>query len=268
MTGFVLACALAGGWVNNIKVVSDKTEDVTTLEALLKWMVKPGMSDRQKAVALWETVNKFRHQDDPPNEYIESENNVHDPLKTFNVYGYGMCCCASSNIEALARAVGLKARGRIVTNHSVPEVFWGGKWHYLDSSLVCHFTAPNGHVYSVDEMIETVAKHPGFKPKRNTPKASYPPPFNTCSTAEANGILPAQIHGLHSAWKCFDGRNRGVYEYGYSMGYRALFRLRKGEVLTRNWSHKGLHVNMRDGKPPGCLKRSMDHPQIRYHRAF
>src|SRR5262245_32426795 len=44
-----------------------------------------------------------------------------------------------------------------------------------------------------------------------------------------------------------------LYEYGYSQGYRVDIRLRPGERLTRNWSNKGLHVNMKSGEAPGCL---------------
>ena len=58
------------GHVNNIKVISDKIEDVTSIEALLDWISKPGMSDKAKGLAAWETVVKFRHQEPPPREYL------------------------------------------------------------------------------------------------------------------------------------------------------------------------------------------------------
>src|SRR6185437_5605225 len=101
----------APGVVSHIKVVSDKVEDVSCLQAWKQSFIKPGMSDQQKAIAVWESVVKFRQQDIPPNEFMGgAEGNVHDPIKVFNVYGYGMCCCASANIEALARYAGLEAR--------------------------------------------------------------------------------------------------------------------------------------------------------------
>jgi hypothetical protein len=43
------------------------------------------------------------------------------------------------------------------------------------------------------------------------------------------------------------------YEYGYSQGYEVNIQLRPGERITRNWSNKGLHVNMGGGGAPGCL---------------
>src|SRR5579862_7947078 len=88
------------GIVSHIKVLSDKVEDVSSLEAWKKSFIKDGMTDEQKALAAWNTVVRFQHQDPPPNEFLQGgDDNVHDPIKSFNVYGYGMCCCASCSIE-------------------------------------------------------------------------------------------------------------------------------------------------------------------------
>src|SRR5579862_8504977 len=99
--GAVLASD-APGVVSHILVLSDKSEDVSSPEAWKKTYIKDGMTDQEKAQAVWRTVVKYRHQTAPPNEWFCAEN-VHDPIKTINVYGYGMCCCASSNIEGLSR---------------------------------------------------------------------------------------------------------------------------------------------------------------------
>jgi hypothetical protein len=101
----------AVGVVCHVKVLSDKVEDVSSMEAWKKSFIKEGMTDRQKALAAWEAVVKFQHQDRcPPFEYL-AQNAVDDPIKTFNVYGYGICGGASANLVALARYAGLQARG-------------------------------------------------------------------------------------------------------------------------------------------------------------
>src|SRR5271154_2724039 len=99
------------GVVSHVLVLSDKVEDVSSMEAWKKSFIKEGMTDEQKALAIWRTVVKFRHQDAPPKEFLQAEDDVHDPIKSFNVYGYGMCSCALSNISALSRSVGLQSRG-------------------------------------------------------------------------------------------------------------------------------------------------------------
>src|SRR5580700_11349733 len=111
IAGSPLAAATAGApaEVCHVLVTSDKVEDVSSLEAWRKSFITEGMSDEQKGIAIWTSVVKFRHQEPPPFEFLQGEEHVHDPIKTFNVYGYGQCCCASSNIEALARYLGLRA---------------------------------------------------------------------------------------------------------------------------------------------------------------
>src|SRR5256885_2124830 len=89
------------GIVSNIKVISDKVEDVSTLEDWKRTYIKDGMSDQEKAVAIWKTVVKYRHQTSPAREHVMGIGDVHDPMKVIHVYGYNMCCCCSSNIEGL-----------------------------------------------------------------------------------------------------------------------------------------------------------------------
>ena len=110
------------GVVSNIKVLSDKVPDVSSLDSWQRSFINPGMTEREKALSVWRPVVSFRHQDAPPQEYLEGDGCVHDPIKTFNVYGYNMCCCASSNIAALARTIGLPARIWTIRAHLVPEV--------------------------------------------------------------------------------------------------------------------------------------------------
>jgi hypothetical protein len=262
--------------VSHVKITSDRVEDVSSIEDWQRSFIKPGMTDQQKALAVWESVVKFRHQDVPPNEYLQNEENVHDPIKTFNVYGYGMCCCAASNVEALARCAGLPARGRIINTHSVPEIFWEGRWHMLDGSLINYFPKPDGQPAGVDEIIGSVkewyAQNPGFRGSdarlrefmrgggwKKGPTLLAGSPFY-----DPNGWLPAATHGWYATMQEYDGSHSGITEYGYSQGYQVNVQLRPGERLTRNWSNKGLHVNQREGGGPGCLVGTTGSGDLRY----
>src|SRR5438105_1902949 len=112
----------AGVRVNNLKVLSDKIDDVTSVENILKSFTKPGMTDADRAKGIWTAAVKYRHQTAPPNEHLAADWEAHDPVKIMNVYGYCMCCCCSSIIEALNRADGREARGRLLTGQIVPEL--------------------------------------------------------------------------------------------------------------------------------------------------
>jgi len=248
-----------GGRVNQLKVLSDKIDDVTTVENIVQSFAKPGMSEQERAKALWTAVVKYRHQTAPPNEHLAGDWEAHDPVKIFNVYGYCMCCCCSALVEALNREDGREARGRILNGHSVPEVRYRDGWHLFDGSLITFFPRPaDGVAASVDEVTASVAdwyaRHPGYQKNGEKImqlmrkdgwmgwKAEGPPLLAHCPFYRA-GYLPARTHGWDATMAEYD-RKCEVYEYGYQVGHRALFSLRPGESFVREAGNRGLHVNM------------------------
>lgn len=252
------------GVVANIKVVSDKVDDVSSLEDWRRSCIKDGMSNDEKALVIWKTVVKYRHQTAPPNEFLQQENNVHDVMKTIHVYGYGMCCCASANVQQLARFIGWDARGWAITLHSVPEVYYDNAWHLLDGSLMNFFRNPDKSIASVADLQRAVgewhAANPGYRgddgklrkfaAKGNWRKAG-PALLATCESYTEDGPNAAGWHGWSSTMIEYDRADRHhPYEYGYSQGYKLNIQLRPGERLVRNWFNKGLHINM-DGSGDG-----------------
>jgi hypothetical protein len=247
-----------GGRINQLKVLSDKIDDVTTIENIVKSFVKPRMTDQERARALWTSVVKYRHQTSPPNEYLAGDWEAHDPVKIFNVYGYCMCCCCSALVEALNREDGREAQGRILNGHSVPEVRYRNAWHMFDGSLIAFFPRPeNGIAASVDEISASIAEwyatHAGYQ-KDNRKifelmrkdgssgwKSEGPKLLAHCPYYRA-GYLPARTHGWDATMVEYD-RKCEVYEYGYDVGHRALFSLRPGESFVREAGNRGLHVN-------------------------
>ena len=247
------------GVVSHLLVLSDKSEDVSSPEAWAKTYIKPGMSDQEKALAIWRTVVRYRHQTNPPNEFLSPETNVHDPLKTIHVYGVGICCCASSNVCGLARYLDMKARGRAVNVHMISEVFYGGGWHMIDGSLMNYFFLPNGTLASADAIHEAVVQwheqHPGYRgdwgklaqfaAAGNWRKAG-PPLLATCPVFLESGYNPAGVHGWHATMGEYDFKTAPEYEYWPSMGYQLNVQLREGEKLTRNWFNKGKFIDWVD----------------------
>lgn len=271
------------GVVCNIKVVSDKVPDVSSLEAWQRSFIKPGMSDEEKALAIWRSVVMFRHQDSPPKEFLEGDGCVHDPIKVFNVYGYNMCCCAASNIAALARFVGLPARIWTIRAHVVPEVQWDGEWHMLDASLTNYFRKPDGKIASVDEIIAEVKAwydaHPEYRNNEAKLRELHrqdgwtgwkrgPALLANCPFYGSDGWLPAKTHGWYSTMLEYDGSVKFLYEPGYSLGYRVNNQLRPGERLVLNWFNKGLHVNMIEDGEPGCLRKRVGEDDLAYARDY
>jgi hypothetical protein len=289
MTGAGRSGAWAGevtpgavGVVSHVKVLSDEVRDVSSMEAWRWSFIKDGATDREKALAIFRSVVMFRYQDAPPIEFLH-EGCVHDPIKTFNVYGYGMCCCASSNVEALARYVGLDARGWAINLHSVPEVFYENAWHMLDTSLVNYFPKPDGQIASVTEIVAAVKawyeKHPEYRKNDAKLRALHqsggwmgwkqgPDLLTKSPFFDWSGWWPAKTHGWYATMQEYDGSGGTpfIYEYGYSQGYEVNIQLRPGERLTRNWFNRGLHVNgiLKDGDAPGCLNGKIGQDSMAY----
>jgi hypothetical protein len=251
--------AAPGARINGLKVLSDRVDDVTTEDNILKSFVKPGMTDAERAQAIWTALIKYRHQAPPPNEYLAADWEAHDPVKILNVYGYCMCCCSSALVEALNRADGREARGRILNNHSVPEVRYGDAWHMFDASLITVFPKTGGEAASVDEIAGAVASwyadHPGSKGNKAklaeimrgdgwTGWKTQGPALLAACPYYRQGFFPAGTHGWADTMAEYAREPREVYEYGYHVGHRALFRLRPGEAIVREAGNRGLHVNM------------------------
>ncbi|MCL2641222.1 MAG: hypothetical protein FWD53_10285, partial [Phycisphaerales bacterium] len=144
------------GVVSRISVVSDKVHDVSSLEAWKKSFIKEGMSDAEKAMAVFNSNVMFQVADAPPTEYLQREDCVLDPIKLFNVYGYTLCSISAANVACLARYAGLRATIGTINNHTVPEVYYDDSWHMLDADLVQYFPKADGSIASLQELAEGI----------------------------------------------------------------------------------------------------------------
>ena len=121
--------------------------DLTSAETILASILREGMSDEAKALAIYSFFRDWRSHWHPP----DAEDN-HDPVKMVGVYGYGYCDDAARSLDQLARKAGLKARVWELQGHVVSEVFYEGRWHMLDVDLGKTYQHPLGHLASVEEI--------------------------------------------------------------------------------------------------------------------
>ncbi len=231
----------------NIRMRRSDMPDTTDVASVLNSVITGGMSEVEKAKAIWRVVFQYTHQDTPPQEMIAGC--THDAIKLFNVYGYRMCCCSSACVETLANAAGFQdSRTQGLTGHNVSEVYWGGAWHMLDSSLICYFKWGSGVIASVDD----IHNNPGtLITQAACPTAIY----------YTSDWYPAGTHRLSDAvteYGTLSGECADGYSNGHSVGYRCLLTLREGETLVRSCTNDGSqeHVN-KDGAggPPGCIDK-------------
>ena len=260
------------GVVCNVKVLSDKVKDVSSLEAWKKSYIKDDASPQDKAIAVWNSVVAHQHQDAPPVEYIQSGGKgiLVDPIKIFNVYGYSFCSVGASELCELGKVAGLKARGWAITAHNVAELGWDNEWHLFDVSLINYFPRPDGKVASIAEVrkqiVDWLEQHPDLKGNDKKLREFHfadkkqgwrkgPELLNNCPWYTENGWWPAKTHGWYSTMQEYGGRAPFLQQDSPSLSYSVNIQLRQGEKLTRNWSNKGLHINMDgSGNGPGCAK--------------
>ncbi len=253
--------------VGNIRVVSDKTEDLSSFEAWKQAVIRDGMTDEQKVLAAWETVVQFRHHDSTPSEFLGLvDAGTIDAFKLFNVYGYCGGSAAQSAFLQLVRRLGYEARSFTVNRWDAPEVKYGGSWHMFDPGLICYFKKADGSVASLEELVAAVKEwldqHPDLRGNDQKIKQfqadpgfkSGPALLANCPTYDARGNFPLNFFGWFTAMIIYDGSGKTPfpYEEASSQGYRMNLQLRKGERLTRNWGHRNLHVNSDVGGKVEC----------------
>src|SRR6516165_4261508 len=103
--------------------------DFRSLDRIVARAIEPGMTDKEKARALWwqEVQHRF---------HLEGDNaELLDPVKVFNIYGYNTCGNDSICLAGLWRKLGLKVAPARLVGHCVTQVFYDGAWHLMDGDM-------------------------------------------------------------------------------------------------------------------------------------
>lgn len=123
--------------------------DTRSVSSIVDFVIRPGMSDAEKARRIWEFEIASRFH------ATTEDHEVDDVVKRFNGYGYTLCGNESKIISDLWRAAGLKVRRGFPNGHSTAEVYYDGAWHLLDSdeSIIC-LLRDNKTIASEAEIVE------------------------------------------------------------------------------------------------------------------
>lgn len=108
-------------------------KDWRSVKSIVEGVIDEGMTDREKALALWTYQKRHRFHASP------YDNDNRTPVKMFNVYGYTLCGDDSYVLADLCREAGLRVRAGHPIGHSTTEVFFDGMWHLLDGDehVIC-----------------------------------------------------------------------------------------------------------------------------------
>ena len=103
--------------------------DLRSVSAIVARAIDPGMTDREKAMALW--WQQIQHRFHYPGDNKE----LLSPVKALNVYGHNTCGNDSICLAGLWKSAGLKVAPARLVGHCVTQVFYDGAWHLYDGDM-------------------------------------------------------------------------------------------------------------------------------------
>jgi len=220
--------------VVNPRVVINDRHDWFSIDTLVDEIVRPGMTDRQKAFAVYEVFRDNFYHHNAPELYYEhgvKKGDVYDPIKHLNCYENTGCGPMAICMATIWSHLGLKSRViNFASAHWVSEVFYDDAWHMLDADRKAFYLSrDNRRVISVaeaaaDKPLITRTHHQGF--------AAPDHPKYDASRA-----------------RCY-GPNTGT-PYEAAKGHTMALTLRPGESIIRRWDNIGkYHDNWRQKETP------------------
>jgi len=138
--------------------------DLTTRDAILASMLRPGMTDEEKALALWSALATWRHHDVAAAAGLEAS----DPVKLLGVYGFGFCNDVAHALAALLEQAGVRARVVAWNEHTVVEARLDGRWCLLDADRERIYRTRSGQLASVADVFARRATS-AFSPAAEVP---------------------------------------------------------------------------------------------------
>ncbi|HEV3146191.1 MAG TPA: hypothetical protein VGZ47_20055 [Gemmataceae bacterium] len=195
-----------------------------TLDEIVSSAVAPGMTDRDKAFALW--FQEIRHR----YHWGGDNSELGDPVKAFNVYGHNTCGNDSICLAGLWKRAGLKVTPAHVVGHCVSECYFDGRWNLFDGDMHSMYLLRDNRTVACEQ--DLVRDHDLIK-RSHTQGILNP-------DRRANDEWEASIY-------VFEGKPEG--DRNSATGTNMNMVLRPGEAITWHWGHADPVKYHGDNKP-------------------
>ncbi len=248
----IAAPSFSLGAVYNLKVVTDASPDYSDLPSLVHSATSKWNTPEEKCWAMFYWNHIARRQTSP---MILHGMALTDPIRQFNDYGYTMCSTISGINCSIWDAMGLKTKYWDISNHTVSEVEYEGRFHMYDNSMSAIYTLCDGKtIAGVADIGATGACTASTSKSEPGHIAKY-----HCLTAtSARGFLTGadSIRGLDEEYRCFNpnGLKFRSYFYDWDRGHRYILNVRDNESYTRHYHSLGktaeFFVPNSNGKDP------------------
>jgi hypothetical protein len=183
-----------------------------TIDEIVASAVEPGMTDREKAIALWFQEISYRYHSSGDN------NELGDPVKVFNVYGHNTCGNDSISLAGLWKRAGLKVTPARVVGHCVTQCFFDGRWNLFDGDMHSMYLLRDNRTVACEQ--DLVRDHDLIK-RSHTQGILNP-------DRRANDEWEASIY-------VFEGKPAGDRNSATDTNMNMV--LRPGEAITWRWGH-------------------------------
>jgi len=237
--------------VYNLRVVTDASPDYSDLDSLIGSATARWDRPEQKLWALFYWNHIARRQCSPMLLHGVA---LTDPIRQFNDYGFTMCSTIAGINCSIWDAMGFRVRYWDISNHTVPEVEYGGRWHMYDSSLSALYTLCDGTTIAG---VEDIGATRGCAASGGREEPGHIAKYHCLTATSANGFLTGSdtTRSLDDEYRCFNpnGLKLRTYFYDWDRGHRYIVNLRDGESYTRYYQKQGdtsAHFVPLGGKDP------------------
>src|SRR3954465_10909836 len=233
----LLICSCASASVYNLKVVTDASPDYSDLPSLVLSATSKWNTPEEKCWAMFYWNHIARRQTAP---MILHGMALTDPIRQFNDYGYTMCSTISGIEQSIWDAMGLKHRYWDISNHTVAEVFYDGRWHMYDNSLSALYTLCDGKTLAG---VEDIGKEGACEKSGGKKEPGHIAKYHCLTATSPNGFLTGAdtARSLDEEYRCFNpnGLKLRSYFYDWDNGHRYIMNLRWGDEFIRNYQPVG-----------------------------
>jgi len=202
------------GPVVDPKVVCNRWIDPETPATVLKYILKPGMSEREKALAIFWWCQENCSRNTPW---------IWDDARFASALGFGHCGPTGYAQSALCNAAGLQWHQMRLWGHNCIQIWYDDRWHVLDAYMRAVYPGPTG-LYAAS----------------GTELAKFPELIERNCGEDGRGMKEhIPMDHLKKIYSSYDGGIR--FELGKKFpwdGNKIRYSLRSGERLVMWWDRR------------------------------
>ncbi len=251
-----MCCLMARADVYNLKIITDASPDYSDLPSMIHSMTAKFNTAEEKCWAVFYWNHIARRQTQP---MLLHGMELTDPIRQFNDYGYTMCSTISGINCGIWHNMGLPARFWDISLHTVPEVFYDGRWHMYDNSMSALYTLCDGKTLAG---VEDIGKTGACALSGGESELGHIAKYHCLYGTGPKGFLTGADtqRSLDEESRCFNPNTlkHRYYYFNWDYGHRYILDIRANENYTRHYTSLG---KTRDFYVPNEGKD----PDNRYH---